>query len=117
MEDETAKRVEELVAKRVKEEIERRKDEIEAEVMRQVEEAKRLMEQQMLQELERKQRAQDEEEEKKKVRDCNSILYTPTAHDTQPLIQLLQHHSCIVTGGAVPIMFQVFILMSPSRLI
>ena len=42
MEEETTKRVEELVAKRVKQELERRKDEIEAEVLRRVEEAKKV---------------------------------------------------------------------------
>lgn len=42
IEEETQKRVEELVAKRVAEELERRKDEIEAEVLRRVEEAKKV---------------------------------------------------------------------------
>lgn len=42
MEEETTKRVEELVAKRVQEELEKRKDEIEAEVLRRVEEAKKV---------------------------------------------------------------------------
>ena len=42
MEEETTKRVEELVAKRVQQELERRKDEIEAEVLRRVEEAKKV---------------------------------------------------------------------------
>ena len=39
--------MEELVAERVAEEMEKRKDEIEAEVLRRVEEAKTLMEQQV----------------------------------------------------------------------
>ena len=39
--------MEELVAERVAEEMEKRKDEIEAEVLRRVEEAKSLMEQQV----------------------------------------------------------------------
>ena len=43
IEEETQKRVEELVAKRVAEELERRKDEIEAEVLRRVEEAKKVI--------------------------------------------------------------------------
>lgn len=42
VEEETTKRVEELVAKRVQEELERRKDEIEREVLRRVEEAKKV---------------------------------------------------------------------------
>ena len=67
VEDETTKRVEQLVAKRVMEELEKRKDEIEAEVLRRVEEAKKLMEEQLLQELERKRQHQEEEERKKKV--------------------------------------------------
>ena len=48
IEEETARRVEELVAKRVEEELEKRKDEIEREVLRRVEEAKRIMEKQLL---------------------------------------------------------------------
>ena len=67
MEDETTKRVEQLVAKRVVEELEKRKDEIEAEVLQRVEEAKKLMEEQLLQEMERKRQHQEEEERKKKV--------------------------------------------------
>lgn len=42
VEEETAKRVEQLVAERVQQELERRKDEIEAEVLRRVEEAKKV---------------------------------------------------------------------------
>ncbi len=67
MEDETTKRVEQLVAKRVAEELEKRKDEIEAEVLRRVEEAKKLMEDQLLQEMERKRVHQEEEEKTKKA--------------------------------------------------
>lgn len=67
VEDETTKRVEELVAMRVREELEKRKDEIEAEVLRRVEEAKLLMEEQLVKEMERKRKAQEEEEAKKKV--------------------------------------------------
>ncbi len=53
IEEETARRVEELVARRVEEELEKRRDEIEHEVLRRVEEAKRIMEAQLLQELEK----------------------------------------------------------------
>ena len=55
------------MAKRVEEELERRKDEIEAEVLKRVEEAKRLMEEQMLQELEKKRKEQEEEQKKREV--------------------------------------------------
>lgn len=58
IEEETARRVEELVAKRVEEELEKRKDEIEREVLRRVEEAKRIMERQLLEELERQRQAE-----------------------------------------------------------
>lgn len=50
--------MEELVAKRVEEELEKRKDEIEREVLRRVEEAKRIMEKQLLEELERQRHAE-----------------------------------------------------------
>lgn len=58
IEEETARKVEELVAKRVEEELEKRKDEIEREVLRRVEEAKRIMEKQLLEELERQRQAE-----------------------------------------------------------
>ena len=46
VEELAALRIKELVAKKVEEELERRKDEIETEVMKRVEEAKRIMEEQ-----------------------------------------------------------------------
>lgn len=58
IEEETARRVEELVARRVEEELEKRREEIEREVLRRVEEAKRIMEAQLLQELERQRHAE-----------------------------------------------------------
>ena len=58
IEEEPARRLEELVAKRVEEELEKRKDEIEREVLRRVEEAKRIMEKQLLEELERQRQAE-----------------------------------------------------------
>ena len=58
IEEEVAKRVESLVAQRVAEELEKRKDEIEAEVLRRVDEAKREMEKHMLQEMEAKREAE-----------------------------------------------------------
>lgn len=67
MEEETVKRIEEMVALRVAEELEKRKDEIEAEVLRRVEEAKQIMEQQMLEELERRRKERLEEEKRREV--------------------------------------------------
>ncbi|KAA8588436.1 hypothetical protein FQN60_001630 [Etheostoma spectabile] len=80
IEEETARRVEELVAKRVEEELEKRKDEIEREVLRRVEEAKRIMERQLLEELEKQRQAElaaqkaREEEEKSKREELEKIL-------------------------------------------
>nr|CAD7397935.1 unnamed protein product [Timema poppensis] len=68
VEEETAKRIEELVKKRVEEELEKRKEEIEAEVLRRVEEAKKIMEHQMMEEMERRRQLQLEEEKKREVR-------------------------------------------------
>ena len=68
IEEKVARRVEELVAKRVEEELEKRKDEIETEVLRRVEEAKRVMEQQMLHELELQRQAEMEAQKLKEVK-------------------------------------------------
>lgn len=76
MEEETAKRIEELVAKRVAEELERRKDEIEAEVLRRVQEAKEKMEKEMMEELQRQKMAQLEEERKREVAHSSSKSLT-----------------------------------------
>lgn len=65
VEEETAKRIELMVNKRVDEELERRKDEIEMEVTRRVEAAKAQMEQEMMAELERR-RAQAREDERQR---------------------------------------------------
>lgn len=62
MEEEAAKRIELLVKKRVEEELEKRKDEIEQEVAKRVEEAKRKMEKEMMEELERQREQQRREE-------------------------------------------------------
>ena len=67
VEEETAKRIEDLVAQRVAEELERRKDEIEAEVLRRVEEAKATMEKEMMEELQRQKAAQLAEERRREV--------------------------------------------------
>ena len=68
MEEEVARRVEALVAQRVEEELEKRKDEIEAEVLRRVEEAKKIMESQMLEELELKRQNELALQKKKEVK-------------------------------------------------
>ena len=68
IEEEANKRIEELVAKRVEEELERRRDEIEAEVLRRVEEAKGIMEAQMMEELEKRKQEQLEEAKRREVR-------------------------------------------------
>ena len=67
MEEETQKRIEEMVRKRVEEELEKRKEEIEAEVLRRVEEAKRIMEHEMLAEMERHKQHQLEEMRRQEV--------------------------------------------------
>merc|ERR1719516_908429 len=68
VEVEANKRIEELVAKRVEEELERRRDEIETEGLRRVEEAKAAMEAQMMQELEKRKQEQLEEAQRREVR-------------------------------------------------
>lgn len=73
VEEETSKRIEEIVAKRVEEELEKRKDDIEKEVLRRVEEAKRIMEIEMVAELERRQKMELEAQKAKEVI-ANAIL-------------------------------------------
>ena len=57
-----------MVAKRVEEELERRREEIEAEVLRRVEEAKKIMEAKMMEEMERRKQEQLEEARRREVR-------------------------------------------------
>ena len=57
-----------MLSERVSSELELRKDEIEEEVKRRVEEAKRIMEQTMVEELERRKRQQQDEEIRRQVR-------------------------------------------------
>lgn len=71
------KRIEEMVAQRVAEELEKRKDEIEAEVLRRVEEAKQIMERQMLEELERRRKERLEEENRREVSYFVAADYSP----------------------------------------
>lgn len=67
IEEEASRRIEMLVKKRVEEELERRRDEIEAEVSRRVEEAKAKMEQELILELEKRREAARAEERKREV--------------------------------------------------
>lgn len=67
VEEEVAKKVEEMVAKRVEEELAKRKDEIELEVLRRVEEAKSVMEKQIIEEFEKKRSEEQEFQQKKEV--------------------------------------------------
>ena len=67
IEMETNKRIEELVARRVEEELERRRDQIEEEVLRRVEEAKKIMEEQMMKELEIRKKQQLDEARQREV--------------------------------------------------
>ena len=87
IEEEANKRIEELVAKRVEEELERRRDEIEAEVLRRVEEAKKIMEAQMLEELERRKQEQIEEARRREVRNLQILLQTYTRRRTTNILR------------------------------
>ena len=68
IEEEVARRVEELVATRVSAELERRRGDIEAEVERRMEQIKRAMERQMLEELEKQREAELEAQKVAEVR-------------------------------------------------
>lgn len=67
IEDEAAKRIEMLVKRRVEEELEKRKDEIEQEVNKRVEAAKKKMEREMMIELEKRREQARAEEQKREV--------------------------------------------------
>lgn len=66
------------MAKRVEEELEKRKDEIEREVLRRVEEAKRIMERQLLEELERQRQAE------LAAQKAREVTLTPHTHTHRP---------------------------------
>lgn len=74
IEDEAARRIEFLVKKRVEEELEKRKDEIELEVNRRVEAAKAQMEREMMLELEKRREAARLEEQKREVNILNVVF-------------------------------------------
>lgn len=107
VEEEAAKRIELLVKKRVEEELEKRKDEIEQEVAKRVEEAKRKMEKEMMEELERQREQQRREELARQVTDfityqsCvlatqHNVAYTHGKHTLrqQHYVALVAKHKC-----------------------
>ena len=75
--------MEELVAERVAEEMEKRKDEIEAEVLRRVEEAKTLMEQQVKMSLHARQ----------------SLRSFELGSSQRPIIVVSSYHSPLPSGN------------------
>ena len=72
IEEEVSKRVEKLVAERVAEQLESRSDEIEIEVLRRVEVAKKLLEKEMLAELQKKKENELLQQHQKEV----AVIYT-----------------------------------------
>lgn len=56
-----------MVQKKVEQELEKRKEEIEADVLRRVEEAKKVMEKEMMEEMEKRRQILLEEEKKREV--------------------------------------------------
>merc|ERR1712227_341209 len=78
-------RIEELVAKRVEEELERRREEIETEVLKRVEEAKKIMEKQMMEELEKRKNVRRSETRGKKLVAYGSIYCSSSLNSIQSL--------------------------------
>jgi len=89
IEEEANKRIEELVAKRVEEELERRREEIEAEVMRRVEEAKKIMEAQMLEEMERRKQERLEEARRREVRILLILIPNPDSYAGSEVLMMI----------------------------
>lgn len=81
VEDEAARRIEFLVKKRVEEELEKRKDEIEQEVTRRVEAAKAQMEREMMLELEKRREQARLEEQKREVNILKSVIFSVVIFD------------------------------------
>lgn len=67
IEEEAQKRIELLVKKRVEEELERRKDEIQSEILRRIAEKQQQMEKEMMMELEKRKAEALEEQRKREV--------------------------------------------------
>lgn len=109
VEEETVKRIEEMVAQRVAEELEKRKDEIETEVLRRVEEAKQIMERQMLEELERRRKERLEEENRREVSYLVGSGYLPFSYgqrNAEFAIDLLSLHVTQLIRDTVATFFQ-----------
>lgn len=89
------------MAKRVKEELEKRKDEIEAEILRRVEEAKKIMEREMMEEIQ-KQREKEMQENRRREVKFSSLVST---HCLKPIDRsLAKIHSflklsCLFSGN------------------
>lgn len=84
MEEEAAKRIELLVKKRVEEQLEKRREEIEQEVIKRVNAAKAVMEQEMMMELAKRREQIREEERRHEVggtisNSPKTILLNPSA--------------------------------------
>lgn len=95
IEEETARRVEGMVAKRVEEEIAKRKDEIDSEVLRRVEEAKQIMEKQMLEEFEKRRQEHLEEQQIKEVMMAGMVFssFLERSLQTLPLLSTKKKNS------------------------
>ena len=81
-----------MVSKRVEEELERRRDEIEAEVLRRVEEAKKVLEAQMLEEMEKRKQEQLEEAKRREVRKITIDIAVNFAHSN--LLTIISYILC-----------------------
>lgn len=90
VEEETARRIELLVKKRVDEELERRKDEIDQEVKRRVEAAKAEMEKELMLELEKRREQAREDERKREVNMLHRILLSVVAPNLHPVVRTPQ---------------------------
>ena len=81
-----------MVSKRVEEELERRRDEIEAEVLRRVEEAKKVLEAQMLEEMEKRKQEQLEEAKRREVRKITIDIKVNFVHNN--LLTIISNTLC-----------------------
>lgn len=99
-----------LVKRRVDEELERRKDEIEAEVTRRVEAAKQQMEQEMMAELERRREKAREDERIREVGFATHQMgYTLDTHtNTSKDPQISQSHFLATTTSDIDSFFTPF---------
>lgn len=100
------------MARRVEEELEKRREEIEAEVLRRVEEAKRLMEQQMLEELQEKRRQQEEDQKKREVKLSSPYV---TGDHSVAILSCVCSNSTHVRGGREEVMVVVVLLQQKAH--